>query len=66
MAIDTKDLLDDIEIAVEKAVDEHMKAQPFECVCSVCLQDLVVGKVIDSDKDLLLTIQPCAKCPTDA
>lgn len=66
MAIDTKDILDDIQIAVEEAVDDHMKVQPYSCMCSVCQEDLVVYKVVDCDKDLLLLIEPCAKCPTDA
>lgn len=62
MAIDTKDILDDIEIAIEKAADEHMADQPYECKCSVCKENLVFQKVVDSDKDLLLTIEPCETC----
>ena len=45
--------------AIEKQFEEHMKAQPFECMCSACDALLTVRTEVDSDYDLTVYVDPC-------
>ena len=51
-----------IEGAVEEATKEHMDGQPYDIVCSICGDPLMCMKKIDTDYDMLLTVEPCVVC----
>ena len=47
---------------IETHIEEHMNAQPYECLCTECGKPLEVSASIDNDMDIALQVQPCATC----
>ncbi len=53
--------LDDITRALEEAVKDHMKEQPWRSSCAECGETVDLDIDIDNDMDMRITVPVC-KC----
>jgi len=44
----------------------HLENQPYAITCKECGANLGFDTSVDSDNDVIVEVQPCSKCMTDA
>lgn len=53
--------------SIDKMIEDHMGAQPYEISCSDCGNPLTVHNTkIDGDMDLHISVDPCETCMAEA
>jgi hypothetical protein len=62
MTISSDSLTQTLEESLQSLLNNHMADQPFGVSCAVCNETLETSATIDSDFDLILTVEPCETC----
>lgn len=62
MTISPDSLTQTLEESLQNLLSNHMAEQPFGISCAVCNNILETSATIDSDFDLILTVEPCGTC----
>lgn len=66
MTISPDSLTQTLEESLQNLLNNHMADQPYGVSCAVCDSILETSATIDSDFDLILTVEPCETCLENA
>jgi hypothetical protein len=58
----SKDQFMDFMNQVEAAIADYASKQPYDVFCSNCHSNLSYQAEVDSDGDILVTVDPCEEC----
>ena len=44
---------------IEKLIEDHMKAQPYDCICAECGEPITLDVKLDGELDMIVQVPPC-------